>query len=73
MLDSQDVLKCVVLNDLWRVEYGVEDYTIWGKVSDKFSNGSLLFFNEPPTLHLCQNWQGCDTFFRAVVFVRGIC
>jgi hypothetical protein len=57
VLDSQDVLKCVVLNDLWHVEYGVEDYTIWVKVSDMFSNDSLLFFNEPPTLHLCQNRQ----------------
>ncbi len=73
VLDSQDVLKCVVVNDFWHVENGVKYYVFRVRVSDKFSNDSLLFFNEPPTLRSCQNRQCWVAFFRAVVFVRRIC
>ena len=38
VMDSQDILKCVFVNDFWRVKKGVEDFTLRGKVSYKFSN-----------------------------------
>ncbi len=63
VLDSQDVLKCVVVNDFWRVENGVEDFTIRGKVSDQLTDDGPLFFNEPPVLRTCQNWQCWNAFF----------
>ena len=46
LLDSQDVLKCVFVNNFWCVEKDVEDFMLRGKVSDKFSNDLPLFFNE---------------------------
>ena len=72
VLDSQDVLKCVFVNDFWRLKNGVEDFTLRGKVSDKCSDDFPLFFNELTVLRMCQN-QCWDAFFREIVFVRRIC
>ncbi len=61
-LEYQDVLKCVVVNNFWRVEKGVEDFTLRVKVSYKFSDDLFLLFNEPTALWTSQN-QGWDDFF----------
>jgi len=45
-LEYQDVLKCIFVNNFRRIEKGVEDFTLRGKVSYKFSNDLFLFFNE---------------------------
>ena len=57
VVDSQDVLKCVFVNDFWCVENGVEDFTLRGKVSDQRPDYYPLFLYELTVLRPCQNWQ----------------
>ena len=55
-VDSQDVLKCVFVNDFWHVENGVEDFMLRGKVSDQHPDYYPLFFYELTVLRPSQNW-----------------
>ena len=72
VLDSQNVLKCIFVNNFWHIEKGVEDFTLRGKVSDKCLYDIPLFFNELTVLGPCQNRQ-CYAFLREIIFVRRIC
>ncbi len=61
------------MNDFWRIESGVKDYALQGVVFDQRTDIDPLFYNEPPVLRTCQNWQCWGAFFREVVFARRIC
>ena len=72
-LDSQNVPKFVVVNDFWRIESGVLNYTIRGVVFDQRTDNNPLFGNEPPELRPCQGWQCWRAFLQLFVVARRIC
>ena len=72
-LDIQNVLQCVFVNDLWRVKKDVVDVALRGNFSDQRPDDGPLFFDEPPVLRMCQNWQCWGAIFGEVVFIQRIC